>query len=775
MIAASSLLALVVAGGFGLVLYGFSELDDASKLARRSAEVTAAANRLEGVAIDLQTGMRGYVITRDERFLEPFVKARQELPALSAELLGLIVDPGQRNQATAIIDQIKTYESEFAGVVVATARVDPPLAKAMVSDGEGRLRLDWIRTQFERFRQTQGALGATREQRAIDQAKQVRSFGLSALVGSLLVLAAFAVYFARAIIAPVRRVAGGANRIAAGDLAIRVPAGGNDEIGGLGRAFNTMAASLQENRDTLGAQYAELAHALGQLAAEKERIDAMYAFGELLAGETYAEALAPTILPKLCEISRAEVGALYAISAERGLVLELASSIGVEHDQLASELDPGEEPVFDDAWGVLHELHVPLVANGRRVGLLALGRRAASSFSRADVETVEHLGAQAAIRIAKRVAYESASRLANINRAVLDSTRDGIRMLDAAGKTVLTNKAMDRLTGGILEMTGSVTMQELIENFSDRTTDPDGYRADTRALAADPELVALHEYELVSGHWIQRYTAPVRDAAGTIIGRIFTVGDITAERKADRLKDEFVASVSHELRTPLTSIRGYLELLCEGEGGPLTDAQRRFLSVVDRNSERLLRLVADLLFVAQVGAGKLPLEECEVDLVRLAEQAVEAARPLAFERGIELSLDADPIPVLDADPARISQLLDNLVSNALKFTQEAGRVEVRVSGRADHIALEVADTGIGISAAEQEHLFGRFFRTRAANDLAIQGTGLGLSISKAIAEAHGGTIRVESEEGAGTTFRVALPLARERRLAEYPSEQLEAV
>jgi signal transduction histidine kinase len=228
-------------------------------------------------------------------------------------------------------------------------------------------------------------------------------------------------------------------------------------------------------------------------------------------------------------------------------------------------------------------------------------------------------------------------------------------------------------------------------------------------------------------------------------------------RELDRLKDEFVALVSHELRTPLTSITGYLELVLDDP--ELPDEQRRFLDVVDRNADRLLRLVSDLLLVAQIESGKLSLDPEEVDLVDLATQSVEVLRPAADARGIDLRLDVDPIPSLRGDPARLGQLLDNLVSNAVKFTESGGRVVVALGVTGEEVVLAVSDNGIGIPVAEQRRLFDRFFRASTAQDRAIEGTGLGLTIVHAIVRAHGGEIELTSDEGQGTTFRVRLPVA----------------
>jgi PAS domain S-box-containing protein len=229
-------------------------------------------------------------------------------------------------------------------------------------------------------------------------------------------------------------------------------------------------------------------------------------------------------------------------------------------------------------------------------------------------------------------------------------------------------------------------------------------------------------------------------------------------RELDRLKDEFIALVSHELRTPLTSIHGYLELLLDGGAGDLSAEQERFLTVVERNSKRLMQLVGDLLFMAQVEAGKLALDLDEVDLEELVRECLEAAQPIAADLQIELAAEVEKTPSLLGDRSRLSQVLDNLISNALKFTPRSGRVSVRVFVSGDDAVVEIEDTGVGIPSAEQDRLFERFFRSSNATAQAIPGTGLGLTIAKTIVERHEGSISLESAEGAGTTVRVRLPV-----------------
>ncbi|MFI5065998.1 MAG: ATP-binding protein, partial [Streptosporangiales bacterium] len=257
---------------------------------------------------------------------------------------------------------------------------------------------------------------------------------------------------------------------------------------------------------------------------------------------------------------------------------------------------------------------------------------------------------------------------------------------------------------------------------------------------------------------------PARLATGEMITTIQTIGAQVAqftERKeteaaAAQMKDQFVATVSHELRTPLAAMDGWLHILLDGDPGPLNDDQRRFLSTVKRNSDRLMRLVGDLLLIGQMDAGRFSLDLSEVDIAELVGETVALFTGPAAEKGIELTASTGPSATVHGDRLRLGQLLSNLVSNAIKFTPENGAVQVRASGQGERCLIEVTDSGVGIPAGERAHLFERFYRASTA--AGTVGSGLGLAISKAIAEGHGGTIRVAEAEGGGTRFVVELPL-----------------
>ncbi len=250
------------------------------------------------------------------------------------------------------------------------------------------------------------------------------------------------------------------------------------------------------------------------------------------------------------------------------------------------------------------------------------------------------------------------------------------------------------------------------------------------------------------------------DGSLRVIG---TSRDVTAERAAERLKDEFFQLVSHELRTPLTSIVGYSELLAEIEAENLSSEGRRFIEVIDRNSKRELNLVGDLLMLTRITAGTFEIELGETDLGEIAGATAEAMGPDAANAGVTLSLELEHAPVIAGDPHRLRQVVENLVSNAIKFTPAGGDVTIIASSAGEVAEIAIADTGIGIPAEDRGRLFERMFRAREAERRHIQGTGLGLTIVKAIVDAHGGTITVDSEVDKGTTFRVRLPASAEAR------------
>lgn len=230
------------------------------------------------------------------------------------------------------------------------------------------------------------------------------------------------------------------------------------------------------------------------------------------------------------------------------------------------------------------------------------------------------------------------------------------------------------------------------------------------------------------------------------------------------LKDQLLSNVSHELRTPLTAAQQFVAILLDGIAGPITDRQGEYLEIAQRNLKQLGRMIADLLDTTRSGSGKLSIEMGPVQIDELVEELVETAAAPAAERGVEIVLETEaPVPEVLSDAGRVRQVVTNLLDNAVKFTPAGGRVTVRVRSGLEggFLRVSVEDTGPGIPAEAQEHLFQRLYQAESDEALARRGLGLGLYISREIVKHLGGRIWAESEVGRGSAFHFTLPLAQE--------------
>jgi len=233
-------------------------------------------------------------------------------------------------------------------------------------------------------------------------------------------------------------------------------------------------------------------------------------------------------------------------------------------------------------------------------------------------------------------------------------------------------------------------------------------------------------------------------------------------RQANRAKSEFVSFVAHELRTPMTSIRGYADMLARQMVGDLSPQQVEFVQTISSNVERMQVLVADLQDAARIETGQLRLEARPTSLAEVLEEALKATRGQIEERSQNLSLDVpDDVPQISADPARLTQVLINLLSNACKYTPEKGSIIVKAWTKGDFVHCAVTDNGIGMSKEDLEQLFSKFFRSENPKVREMPGTGLGLNITRSLVELQGGEMNVESELEKGTTFSFTMPVVKE--------------
>ncbi|MBA3500342.1 MAG: ATP-binding protein [Myxococcota bacterium] len=357
-------------------------------------------------------------------------------------------------------------------------------------------------------------------------------------------------------------------------------------------------------------------------------------------------------------------------------------------------------------------------------------------------------------------------------RATLESANAGIAVVDRQRRLIAVNRRFGEIFQIPAEVMTGADHALCVEHASKRFSDPAAAVARIRALHDSAE-VDEQELVLIDGTIIERYSAPIKlPASLEIVGRVTFFRDVTHERTlihqlerareaaeaASQAKSRFLASMSHELRTPLNAVIGLAELLHIDGADPITPIQAEYVDGIVDSGRHLLALVNDVLDLAKVEAGKQDFFPEPVDACEAIEEAVSMLLPLATHRGVVLASTVSTTKSqVFADPLRLRQILYNLISNAVKFTDRDRRVEVSAVTDDRGVAIAVHDEGIGISREDQPRLFRAFEQLGPVNSEQPPGTGLGLALTKRLVDLHGGTIEVESQPGIGTTFTVRMP------------------
>jgi two-component system phosphate regulon sensor histidine kinase PhoR len=323
---------------------------------------------------------------------------------------------------------------------------------------------------------------------------------------------------------------------------------------------------------------------------------------------------------------------------------------------------------------------------------------------------------------------------------------EGVLVVGSDGRILLANPSLRKL----FEIGHDVEGQRPIEAIRNVEIE------DLLKQARDAEEPAVREVELGGSRArvLRAHAAGIPTADGER-GAVAVFHDVTEARRVEAVRRDFVTNASHELRTPLTAILGFAETLLASKDRD--EAARAQVRVIHRNSERLARLVDDLLELSRIESGGVRLEPAPIDVARVAESVLESLAPRLKERSIEARVVDDGAPQARADRRAVEHVLENLLDNAAKYTEPGGRIEVRARREGDLVAVDVADTGIGISEADQIRVFERFYRVDRARSRDLGGTGLGLSIVKHLVQAMGGEVRLRSALGLGSTFTFTLP------------------
>ena len=367
------------------------------------------------------------------------------------------------------------------------------------------------------------------------------------------------------------------------------------------------------------------------------------------------------------------------------------------------------------------------------------------------------------IDITEQHEAEQALHMATRQRElILESVGDGIYGIDLDGRITFVNQAGAAALGCTPEQLTGRDMHQVIHH-----THADGT---PYSRSTSPILQALRRCESIRMRdevfWRNNQTAfPVEYSAnpilenGRVSGMVVAFRDVSERRRLEKMKDEFISTVSHELRTPLTSLRASLGLIASGSLDRRPEKQHQMVEMAIANSDRLIRLVNDILDFDRVGKGKLPLDRLPVEAMVLLRRAADVAYPQANQAHITLRIEAPPMQVL-ADEERILQVLNELVANALKFSQSDTTIRLSAHPSAEgQVTFSVDDQGRGISPEKLERIFDRFQQGDASDSRALGGTGLGLALCRSIVEQHGGRIWAESTPGMGSKFQFTLPAA----------------
>jgi two-component system, OmpR family, phosphate regulon sensor histidine kinase PhoR len=341
-------------------------------------------------------------------------------------------------------------------------------------------------------------------------------------------------------------------------------------------------------------------------------------------------------------------------------------------------------------------------------------------------------------------------------RTIVDSLPSGLFVTNTEGIVVLMNPACRQ----DLELPPDTATGRPIDTYIDDDRLCSLVLDISRGRHIDTEDIPSYEFSPASDKFLMARCQPVRGAAGQCLGALVNLVDITTLKVLDRLKSEFVAKVSHELRSPLATIHEQLALVLSDMIGQVSESDQHLLSRAKEKTRGLISLIGDLLDLSRIESGTVCQAPKPVQVEKLLADIVDflQARALAKTQTLTFDAPADPLPPIEADPLALESIFGNLITNAINYTQEEGRIRVTAAHVGPHLRVRVMDNGFGIEPRHLERIFERFYRVKNDRTRFITGTGLGLPIVKGLVDALGGLIQVESKPDAGSTFTVLIPV-----------------
>lgn len=480
-------------------------------------------------------------------------------------------------------------------------------------------------------------------------------------------------------------------------------------------------------------------------------------------------------------------GEVGLIALREGSLFRARATIGVDPDQL-SVFRPLLDRLTDDDHSGLNldqldlkmrlvaraldmrlrqVIALPMIIRGEVVGVIFVFRTYRGEPNPNDSMVLQSFADQAAIAVYNARLYQRVSEEQRRLAAILDHSADGVMIMDGEQRIQRFNRALGRITGWspdevVGQLHDAILTWESIDQGMPLGAAVAAGWPERREEDSPDTLYVEGDLRRPDGSRISvgiTYAA-LTDEERNLLNIIANVRDITHFRKAQEAKSTFISSISHELKTPVALIKGWASTLRRDDVQWDRQKIREGLAVIEDETDRLTELIENLLATSKLQAEGMRLTHIEpVDMAALASRAVERFRAQAAQHTLVLDFPEDGLPPVQGDETRLRQVLDNLISNAIKYSPDGGEIRVGGSADAEHVTVYVADQGVGIPLDEQEHIFERFYRVDDALSRDTQGAGLGLYLAQALVKAHNGQITVESQPGKGATFRVILPRA----------------
>lgn len=402
---------------------------------------------------------------------------------------------------------------------------------------------------------------------------------------------------------------------------------------------------------------------------------------------------------------------------------------------------------------------LPLVLEEQLIGVIYVFRTRGTAFSNDDRLVLSSFADQAAIAVRNATLYQRLAEEKDRLDAIIEHSADGVLILDADCRVETINRKLSEMTGWSPDAAAGRPCYEVIALRDAQGVNICQEGCPLRALGREESLSAEGDLVRPDGHKtsVAITYSPLYDQEGELAHVVGSVHDVSRFREAQEMKEMFISVISHELKTPVALIKGYANTLRREDARWDADTVQESLTIIEEESDRLARLIDDLLQASRIQAGTLKLALVDVSVPKLAAKTVERFRVQASKHDIRLDFPTGFPPLL-ADEERLQQVFSNLVSNAIKYSPDGGVITVGGRARDGVAEFWVTDQGIGISPEEQQRLFQPFYRIDSRLGRTTQGVGLGLYLCRAIIEAHGGRIWVESSPHSGSTFRFTLPV-----------------